>query len=92
MTKITERFKKFHHENPHIYELFKKMSYQAKAKGFSNIGAQFIGEVMRWESGVKTTGDIFKINNDYLAYYARMVMDREMGFKGFFRTRKVSKL
>lgn len=92
MTKITERFQKFHHENPQVYELFKKISYQAKSKGFQNIGAQFIGEVMRWETGVKTTGDIFKINNDYLAYYARMLMEQEMGFKNFFRTRKVTRL
>ena len=87
--KIYNRFMKFHEANPAIYEIFKNITHEAKRRGFQHIGAQFVGEVIRWETGVKTTGDAFKMCNDYLAYYARMQMEDQPEYKGFFRLRKL---
>ncbi|HEY5316508.1 MAG TPA: hypothetical protein VIJ20_00910 [Solirubrobacteraceae bacterium] len=44
-------------------------------------------EVLRFETGLKTEGDPFKLNNDYRAPYARMMMEREPDLAGLFETR-----
>ena len=46
-----------------------------------------IFEVIRWEYDLKTTGD-FKLNNNYTAWYARLVMERNPSLDGFFQLRK----
>lgn len=90
--KIYNRFMKFHEANPEVYRIFSRITEEAKRRGFQHIGAQFVGEVIRWETGVQTTGDVFKMCNDYLAYYARMLMEDHEEYKGFFRLRTLKVL
>ena len=87
--RIYNRFMKFHEANPDVYVVFKRITEEAKRRGFQHIGAQFVGEVIRWETAIKPTGDIFKMCNDYLAYYARMHMEERPEYKGFFRLRRL---
>jgi hypothetical protein len=80
-------FEKFHRENPQVYSEIVRLARLAKAKGREHWSINGIFEVLRW-SRMVTHGDDFKLNNDFRAVYARMVMRREPELEGFFEVRK----
>lgn len=88
MANLTQKFLDYHANNPHVYELFKTYANMAKKRGFKNFGAGAVFERLRWHMNVETTGDPFKLNNNYRAFYARLLMEEDPSFEGFFRTRR----
>ncbi len=47
-------------------------------------------EVTRWEFWLATeSDDEFKLNNNFTAYYARLIMEQEPDLAGMFELRKV---
>lgn len=83
-----ERFELFHAENPQIYRMFEHFTKQVINTGRNKFGAQVIAERLRWYSQVETVGDDYKINNDYVAFYARLFEENNPQHKGFFRKRR----
>lgn len=81
------RFERFHRDNPHIYRLFDRFAREVIAKGHRQFAARAIFHRIRWETMVVTTGEDFKINNNYSAAYARRWMQDNPEYEGFFRTR-----
>lgn len=71
---VADRFARFHKENPRVYLLFEKFALQLiKDYGYKRLGAKMIMERVRWEcytEGKDERG--FKINNDFIAHYARL--------------------
>jgi hypothetical protein len=52
------------------------------------VGIGFLCEVLRWDHSVKTKSrDEFKINNNFRAHYARMMIDRNPEWEGRIRVR-----
>lgn len=84
---IREAFLRFHHENPHIYDEIVKLARRARGAGSTRIGIGMVFEVMRWRHTIGSSGDDFKLNNNYRSYYARMVMAREPDLHEIFETR-----
>jgi hypothetical protein len=84
-----ERFNTFHAANPHIYELFKRFTFEAIMAGREHFSVISIFERIRWYTDVETQGDPFKINQNFAAYYGRMFMKDFPVYEGFFRTRKL---
>jgi hypothetical protein len=82
-------FQRFHRENPHVYELFKRFAFEAIHSGRSALGAKALWERMRWYASFETTDQQFKLCNNHTAYYARMFMRDFPQYDGFFRTREV---
>lgn len=80
-------FPKYHNENPQIYEAFKKFTFQTIERNFKNFSAEFIFNIIRWETAVNGN-DEYKCNNNYRAFYSRLFMNEYPQYKGFFRTRK----
>jgi hypothetical protein len=85
---IQDKFEIYHQDNPHVYELFKKYARMARDRGFNKFSAKAIFERLRWHYMIETSGDVFKLNNNYTAHYARMLMDDDEAFDGFFETRE----
>lgn len=81
------RFKKFHAENPDVYREFKRLAFQMKATGRSKYSAHAIIEVIRWHRDLTTTGDVFKINNDFRSIYVRLLIYHHPEFREFFELR-----
>jgi len=81
------RFEAFHEENPHVYEMWKKLTWRAVERGYQHIGAKLIGELIRWETGIMTTGTDYKFPNQWTPYYARKFMKEFPQHEGLFRTR-----
>ncbi len=86
---ILEAFLKFHAENPDVWDLWKRYTFQLIASGNSKGGAGNVSERIRWHSLIRTRGESVKLNNNYRAYYARMFDAKYPEYDGFFRVRKM---
>lgn len=80
-------FNQYDAENPGIYEAFKKFTFKAIDRHYKNYSAEFIFNVIRWETNSKADGD-YKINNNFKPFYARKFMNDFPDYDGLFRTRK----
>lgn len=85
-----------HAEHPRIYGLFKQFTFELISDGFENYSADAVMHRVRWETkatcqpkpGQRLNPDEpYKINNNYVAHYARMFMAEFPRYDGFFRTR-----
>ena len=88
---LRERFESFHNANPKVYAELRRLAQILVAKGHKKIGMQMLFEQMRWqwfEQTIDTSG--FKLNNDYAAYYSRLLMDNEPELAGVFPIRSVT--
>jgi hypothetical protein len=86
---LDEEAAKFDYEHPLVRELFIKFSLERINRGFKNYSAQAIMERIRWETDQADVDgkSTFKINNNYVAWYARKFMEAYYEYDGFFRTR-----
>ena len=90
MTNLLEqRAREFHLDNPHVYDLFERFTFEAINAGYRNFSVAAIWERMRWECMIETSDPEFKLNNNHKAYYARWFMRKHPQYDGFFRTRTV---
>jgi hypothetical protein len=80
----------FHQENPEIYDLFKRFTFEAINSGKEKYSAWGIIHRIRWHTDMETTGSEYKISNNNIAYYSRLFMEDYPRFEGFFQTKKMS--
>ncbi len=83
---ITERAERFHRRNPSVYTFAVSVSRYTKSKGVQHYGIGAVWEIMRFKY-LETHGDIYKLNNNYRAWYARRIMQNEPDLANFFTTR-----
>lgn len=83
---MRERFERFHRKNPHVYDALRRMSL-AMARAGRRCGIATLYETLRWRY-LWTAGDDFKLNNNWRAFYARLLMEREPELDGFFDVRE----
>tara|TARA_R100000005_G_C4965397_1_gene180410 strand:+ start:693 stop:1025 length:333 start_codon:yes stop_codon:yes gene_type:complete len=79
-------FRKFHKNNPQVFDMVLKYAYKQKDRGRKHYSIEIIMNVIRYHVDLDTVGDPFKINNNYKAYYSRMAMKYMLDDK-FFETR-----
>ena len=84
---IEDRFKSFHDLNPHVYEALRQLAFEMVSTGRKRYTITGLYEVLRWHYSLQTSGDNYKLNNNYRACYARKLMDEEPLLEGFFVTR-----
>lgn len=86
-----EAFQKFHSDNPLIYALFNKEVFRAIGNGKKKLSARTIIEFIRWNIFVETVDDRdYKINNNHIAYYARLFMKEHPEHEGLFELRSIA--
>ena len=84
--KSIDNFRKFHRNNPRVFDLVLKYAYMHKDKGRTHYSIEIIINVIRHHVDLETVGDPFKINNNYKSFYSRMAM-QYMADDKFFATR-----
>lgn len=82
-----EEWQKWHRQNPEFYRMFEKFTFEAIKRGHRNLSPWLIVNRIRWETSMTTVGNMYKIRNEFIAYYSRLFMHRNPQYKGFFRTR-----
>jgi hypothetical protein len=82
-----ERFEAFHALNPWVLTVLEKLTRDYLAAGRSRVGIGMLFEVLRWQYGRHTTGDEFRLNNNYRSRYARALIDKHPEWDAVFETR-----
>ena len=82
-----EAFRKYHEENPQVFELLKKRALQMKERGRKKYGINGLCEVVRWHVNLETRGDEFKLNNNHRPFYSRLLTALVPELKNFFNQR-----
>ena len=78
-----QKWWQWHKQNPHVYELFVKFTFHKRCS------AWLIVNRIRWETTIETSGNDFKISNDFIAYYARLFHAHYPEHEGFFKIKKM---
>lgn len=81
-----KEFLEYHKTNPHLYEAFKQVAFDALNMGFEHYGANGIFEIIRWKRAERGEGE-FKINNNYAPLFARLFVNEYPQYSKFFRFR-----
>jgi len=88
---IQEQFWVFHHDNPQVYVHLVRLAREWKQAGNRKLGIATLFEKLRWDyhlSGIKDDAG-YKLNNNYRAMYARLIMEQEHDLKGIFEIRQL---
>jgi len=87
--RLIREFERFDAENPHVWKLFERFTFEAIASGRRHFSISLITERIRWELYITTKSDDgFKINNNHRAFYSRKFMNMYPEWDGIFRTRQ----
>jgi hypothetical protein len=86
---IKQKWWMYHKENPDVYKLFKRFTFDAIARGHDNYSSKAVFERIRWHTEIETSGE-FKMSNNYTPYYARLFMWEFPEHQGFFRTQTLA--
>lgn len=86
---IDEQFYAFHQEHPEVYYQLVRLAREWRSHGHRKLGIATLFEKLRWEWHIAglTDADGYKLNNNYRALYARLIMEREPDLDGLFETR-----
>lgn len=87
--RIQTEFQTFHAEHPEVYTQLVRLARTWQANGSAKLGIATLFEVLRWNSHLNPdhTGG-YKLNNNYRALYARLIMDQEPDLEGLFELRE----
>jgi len=72
---LAERFTAFHLANPHVADTLESLA-DSWLLLHDRIGVKALFERCRWESGIQTRGDIWRLNNSWTSFYARLLIER----------------
>ena len=87
--RIELEFKQFHADHPEVYMQLVKLARSWQANGSAKLGIATLFEVLRWNSHINTAKDGgYKLNNNYRALYARLIMKQEPDLTGLFELRE----
>lgn len=83
---IADKFTAFHEANPHVARALETLAAQWLAR-HQKVGMKALFERLRWESGLQTEGDAYRLNNSYTSLYARLLLARRPEWEGRIETR-----
>lgn len=86
---IQERFESFHELNSWVLDALEDLTADYVARGRKRLGIKMLVEVLRWQYGRSTTGDEFKLNNNYSSRYVRLIQERHPEWAAVFHTREL---
>jgi hypothetical protein len=79
----------WHTANPMVWKMFEQFAFQAVKMNKSKISHWLIINRIRWETSIMTTGNDFKISNDYIAFYARHWKETYPQYSNLFNTKRM---
>jgi hypothetical protein len=77
----------FHRDNPQVYAMFERFALEAINGGMRKIGGRLIWERMRWELAIRTNGQDYKLNNNFVPFYVRAFIARHPEHNRVFQLR-----
>ena len=87
--RIEREFKDFHAEHPEVYGQLVRLARTWQVNGSAKLGIATLFEVLRWNSHLNPAKDSgYKLNNNYRALYARLIMKQEQDLANLFEIRE----
>lgn len=88
-SKMSEEFDRFHRENPRVYQVLVRLAREwIHRTGRHKLGIATLYERTRWEIAITTSDPDYKLNNNWRAYYARLIMLTEPDLDELFDLRR----
>lgn len=85
---LADQFEAFHAANPKVYIVLIRLAREwIRTTGRRKIGIGALFERARWEIAIETSDPDFKLNNNYRAFYARLIMHDHPDLAGVFELR-----
>lgn len=84
-----ELFWAFHQANPEVYLELEKLSLQWFSVGHKHGSMKMFYEYLRYNRGIQTVSEDFKLNNNYHSRYARLLIEKHPELKDFFELREL---
>ena len=84
---LSVKFEAFHRANPHVLDAIIRTAHELRNRGVERAGMKLIFERLRWLYTIQTKGDDYRLNNNWTAYYARLVPLVEPSLVGMFSVR-----
>jgi hypothetical protein len=85
------KFQEYHEKNPEVYNHLVRITREAHNKGKKSLSIWLVANVVRWYVNMDTDdpNSDFKISNDYLSRYSRLIMKNNPDLDGIFKTKKL---
>ena len=84
---LAEQWAQFHADNPHVADALEQLAESWFAAGNPRIGTKALWERLRWEAGVQTNAQDYRLNNNWPAFYSRVLLERRPEWSGRILTR-----
>jgi hypothetical protein len=91
---VEAEFADFHRENPHVYEAMVRLARRALSQDpcRRRLSARMLWEVVRYETWSRLSRrSVWKLNNNLVPLYARLIMGTEPDLRGVFETHASSR-
>ena len=86
---LADNFRRFHADNPHVYATLVKLARRwRRSRPRRKCSTKMLFETARWYLDLRGAGEPIALNNNYTAFYARLIMDQEPDLQGIFETRR----
>lgn len=90
---IQARFERFHRDHPEVYAELLDLCRAWKAAGNTAWSIKGAFEVLRWKrhtAGLADPGEAYRLNNNYTARYARLIVREHPEFAALFELRELT--
>lgn len=85
---MADKFVRFHEDNPHVYMTLRRLAREWVSRtGRRKLGIGALFERARWDIAIATNDPEFRLNNNFRAFYARLLMRQEPDLDGLFELR-----
>lgn len=84
---IAAKFADFHERNPHVYQAIEARALRLLASGARRIGVKAIWESLRVDAALRVDSRDWRLNNNYTACYARLLIERHPQLADVIETR-----
>jgi len=85
---MAERFEQFHSNNPIVYRTLVRLVREwVNRTGRRKLGIKTLYERARWEIALETGDPECRLNNNFTAFYARLIMANNPDLDGIFDLR-----
>lgn len=83
-----QRFETFNRENPQVYRTLVRLAREwVQRTGRHKLGISMLFERARWDLAIATNAADYKLNNNYRAWFARLIMAQEPDLAHVFELR-----
>jgi len=84
---LVVRFWEYHRAHPEVFEAFCARAREMRDAGRKRYSAWGIVQRIRWEHDIQQGTESFKINNDFIGLFSRLLVHVDPSFEGFFQHR-----